>query len=50
MCIRDSDSAAPYLCRNALGLPLMSWTVRTPEERQRAAAMADQMVFEGFRP
>jgi hypothetical protein len=33
-----------------LGLPLMSWTVRTPEERQRAATMADQMVFEGFRP
>ena len=48
--VTDLDSAAPYLCRNALGLPLMSWTVRTPEERQRAAAMADQMVFEGFRP
>ena len=48
--VTDLESAAPYLCRNALGLPLMSWTVRTPEERQRAAAMADQMVFEGFRP
>lgn len=48
--VTDLDSAAPYLCRNALGLPLMSWTVRTPEDRQRAAAMADQMVFEGFRP
>lgn len=48
--VTDLDSAAPYLCRNALRLPLMSWTVRTPEERQRAAAMADQMVFEGFRP
>ena len=46
----DLESAAPYLCRNALGLPLMSWTVRTPEERQRAAKYADQMVFEGFRP
>jgi len=48
--VADLESAAPYLCRNALGLPLMSWTVRTPEERQRAAAFADQMVFEGFRP
>ncbi|WP_336812976.1 glycerophosphodiester phosphodiesterase family protein [Bosea sp. MMO-172] len=48
--VTDLESAAPYLCRNALGLPLMSWTVRTSEERQRAAAMADQMVFEGFRP
>ncbi|MFJ5368910.1 glycerophosphodiester phosphodiesterase family protein [Bosea sp. CER48] len=46
----DLESAAPYLCRNALGMPLMSWTVRTPEERQRAAQFADQMVFEGFRP
>ncbi|MGO4172710.1 glycerophosphodiester phosphodiesterase family protein [Bosea sp. TAF32] len=48
--VADLESAAPYLCRNALGMPLMSWTVRTPEERQRAAAFADQMVFEGFRP
>ncbi|MCO5093091.1 glycerophosphodiester phosphodiesterase family protein [Bosea sp. (in: a-proteobacteria)] len=48
--VSDLDSAAPYLCRNALGLPLMSWTVRTPQERQKAASWADQMVFEGFRP
>ncbi|MGX5736171.1 glycerophosphodiester phosphodiesterase family protein [Bosea thiooxidans] len=48
--VADLDSAAPYLCRNAMGLPLMSWTVRTPEERQKAARLADQMVFEGFRP
>lgn len=48
--VADLDSAAPYLCRNAVGLPLMSWTVRTPEERQKAAQFADQMVFEGFRP
>lgn len=48
--VADLESAAPYLCRNALGMPLMSWTVRTPEERQRAKAFADQMVFEGFHP
>ncbi|MCU4180340.1 glycerophosphodiester phosphodiesterase family protein [Bosea sp. BH3] len=48
--VADLDSAAPYLCRNAVGLPLMSWTVRTPEEREKAETFADQMVFEGFRP
>lgn len=48
--VKDLDTAAPFLCRNALGLPLMSWTVRTPEQRAKAAAFADQMVFEGFVP
>ena len=46
----DLESAAPYLCRNALGMPLMSWTVRTAADRERAARHADQMVFEGFTP
>ncbi len=48
--VRDLPSAAPYLCRTALGLPVMSWTVRTAEDRALAAAHADQMVFEGFVP
>jgi len=48
--VGDLPSAAPFLCRTQLGLPLISWTVRTPEERQLAAAHADQMLFEGFRP
>jgi len=48
--VADLPTAAPFLCRKALGLPLMSWTVRTPEDRLRAAEHADQMVFEGFRP
>jgi glycerophosphoryl diester phosphodiesterase len=48
--VADLPSAAPFLCRKALGLPLMSWTVRTPQEREKAARHADQMVFEGFRP
>jgi glycerophosphoryl diester phosphodiesterase len=33
-----------------LGLPLLTWTVRTPEDRAAAAAHADQMIFEGFDP
>lgn len=48
--VSDLPCAAPYLCREALGLPVISWTVRTPEERARAALHADQMVFEGFLP
>jgi glycerophosphoryl diester phosphodiesterase len=48
--VRDLPSAAPYLCRSQLGLPVMTWTVRTPEDRALALAHADQMVFEGFVP
>lgn len=33
-----------------LGRRALTWTVRTPEERERAARYADQIIFEGFRP
>jgi glycerophosphoryl diester phosphodiesterase len=29
---------------------VLTWTVRTPAQRERAAQWADQMIFEGFRP
>lgn len=48
--VADLPSAAPYLCREVLGMPVMSWTVRTPQEREKAGLYADQMVFEGFIP
>jgi glycerophosphoryl diester phosphodiesterase len=48
--VMDLQSAAPFLCRNAVGLPLMTWTVRTPDQRALAAKGADQIVFEGFVP
>jgi glycerophosphoryl diester phosphodiesterase len=48
--VKDLPSAAPYLCRGPLGLPVMTWTVRSAEDRARATAHADQMVFEGFTP
>lgn len=48
--VRDLPTAAPYLCRAALKMPVMTWTVRTDDDRARAAAHADQMVFEGFVP
>jgi glycerophosphoryl diester phosphodiesterase len=48
--VNDLPTAAPYLCRLLGHLPVMAWTVRTPEDRQSATKHADQMVFEGFRP
>jgi glycerophosphoryl diester phosphodiesterase len=43
-------SPAPWIARNLFGLPLLTWTVRTPEQRERAGRYADQMIFEGFVP
>jgi glycerophosphoryl diester phosphodiesterase len=37
---------AAHIC----GMPVLTWTVRTADDRQRAARWADQMIFEGFRP
>lgn len=47
--VRDLPHPVPELARRS-GLPVLTWTVRTPEERQIAAQFADQMIFEGFRP
>jgi glycerophosphoryl diester phosphodiesterase len=48
--VNELPAAAPWIARNIFGLPLLTWTVRTPEQRARAAANADQMIFEGFLP
>lgn len=48
--VQDLPSALPGFARNVLGLPLLTWTVRTDEDRRRAARHADQIIFEGFRP
>jgi glycerophosphoryl diester phosphodiesterase len=48
--VKDLPHAAPHLCRVALGLPVMTWTVRKPEDIKAADQYADQMVFEGFIP
>lgn len=36
--------------RHVSGIPLFTWTVRTPKQRRIAASWADAMIFEGFRP
>jgi glycerophosphoryl diester phosphodiesterase len=48
--VTDLPSALPFFTRNMLRLPLLTWTVRTAEDRARAARWADQIIFEGFRP
>jgi glycerophosphoryl diester phosphodiesterase len=48
--INDLPAMAPWIARNVFGLPLLTWTVRTSEQRDRAARYADQMIFEGFTP
>ena len=48
--IDELPALAPWIARHIFGLPLLTWTVRTPEQRARAGRYADQMIFEGFRP
>jgi glycerophosphoryl diester phosphodiesterase len=48
--VGDLPLAAPFLCRHLGRMPVMTWTVRNEDHRRRAAAHADQMVFEGFVP
>jgi glycerophosphoryl diester phosphodiesterase len=48
--VRDLDTIIPRTARGVLGLPLLTWTVRTAKEQEFAARFADQIIFEGFRP
>ena len=48
--VNELPSPAPWIAHNLFGCPLLTWTVRTPSQRARAARHADQMIFEGFVP
>ncbi|HUZ33669.1 MAG TPA: glycerophosphodiester phosphodiesterase family protein [Xanthobacteraceae bacterium] len=48
--IDNLPALGPFLARRIFRLPLLTWVVRTPLERQRAQRFADQMIFESFRP
>lgn len=48
--VNQLPAPAPWIARNIFGCPLLTWTVRTPEQRARAGQYADQMIFEGFVP
>ncbi|HEU4804405.1 MAG TPA: glycerophosphodiester phosphodiesterase family protein [Nitrobacter sp.] len=48
--VNELPAAAPWITRNIFRCSLLTWTVRTPEQRARAAKYADQMIFDGFNP
>ena len=48
--VKDLPAVAPLIARMIFGLPLLTWTVRSDDDRRRAARWADQMIFEGIRP
>ncbi len=48
--VKDLPAPAPWIARHIFGCALLTWTVRTPEQRAIAEAHADQMIFEGFTP
>lgn len=48
--VKDLPALAPSVLKRVFGLPVITWTVRTDEDRKRAAMLADQIVFEGFDP
>lgn len=46
----DLPHAVPLLCRQAIGMPVMTWTIRSQQDLPRAQLWADQIIFEGFEP
>lgn len=48
--VRALPTPVTRFTREALGLPLFTWTVRSERERAIAAKWADAPVFEGYRP
>jgi len=45
--VDDLPHPTPALLRAMASMPVMVWTVTTPEQRQRAKRWADQIVFDG---
>ncbi len=48
--VNDLAVMARPLRRRFREIPIITWTVRTSEERRKARIFADGMIFEGFRP
>ena len=48
--IEALPALAPFVARFLFGLPLLTWTVRSAEQRDRALRYADAMIFEGIAP
>ena len=48
--VRALPTPVTRFVREVLGMPLFTWTVRSPEERAIAARWADAPIFEGYEP
>lgn len=46
--VRALPTLATRYARGSLGLPVLTWTVRTEEQRRIAARFADAPIFEGY--
>jgi len=42
--------SVPILCRKGIGMPVMTWTVRSREALVHGKLWADQIIFEDFEP
>lgn len=48
--VKGLPAASLALRKRPKGMPLFTWTVRSPTDRAKAARHADAMIFEGFEP
>jgi glycerophosphoryl diester phosphodiesterase len=48
--LADLPHAVPMLCRTGIGMPVMTWIVRSREALARGRLWADQIIFDGFEP
>lgn len=48
--VDDLPAPGPFVARRVFGLPVITWTVRSPTDAAKARRSADQIVFEGFDP
>jgi len=48
--INDLPSRAVSLFENLMSVPVICWTIRTPEQAAKALKICDQITFEGFDP
>jgi glycerophosphoryl diester phosphodiesterase len=48
--VKALPAPGPAIARLVFGLPVLTWTVRSPQDRRRASTYADQIIFEGFDP
>lgn len=47
---QQDDLSSPYVAGlKARGVPILCWTIRSPEDEERAREIADNITFEGYR-